>query len=139
MRKLQKFLTMNENYKKVREYLLNLEITIVSEDNVNGIFVIQKEDDGVMNMVVAVADPILILEQPLFNVKNESIDLYKTLLKKNRDIIHGAMVLDEEGKTVLYRDTLEIQNLDQNELEASIEAISMLLTEFGEDILKFAK
>jgi len=130
---------MNEDYTKIREFLFDLEITIVSEDNANGIFVIQKEDDGIMNMVIAVADPVLILEQPLFDVKNESIDLYKTLLMKNRDIIHGAMVLDNEGKKVLYRDTLEIKNLDINELEASIESVSLLLSEFGQEIIKFAK
>lgn len=130
---------MNENYTKIREFLFELEITIVSEDNDNGIFVIQKEDDGIMNMIVAVADPVLILEQPLFDVKNESLDLYKTLLMKNRDIIHGAMVLDNEGKKVLYRDTLELKNIDINELEASIESVSLLLSEFGQEIINFAK
>ncbi|MEA3451253.1 MAG: molecular chaperone Tir [Bacteroidota bacterium] len=130
---------MNENYTKIREFLFELEITIVSEDNDNGIFVIQKEDDGIMNMIVAVADPVLILEQPLFDVKNESLDLYKTLLMKNRDIIHGAIVLDNEGKKVLYRDTLELKNIDINELEASIESVSLLLSEFGQEIINFAK
>ena len=130
---------MENNYQKIKEYLLDLEISIINEDPENGIFLVQKEEDGVMNMVIAVADPIVILEQPLFKVKEDSIDLYKTLLKKNRDIIHGAMALDEEGKTVLYRDTLEVENLDKNELEASIEALSLLLSEFGNDIIKFAK
>ncbi len=131
---------MTENYfNKVKNYLLELEVTIVSEDADNGIFVIQKEEEGVMNMVLAIADPILIMEQPLFDVKNESIELYRTLLQKNRDIIHGAMVLDEEAKTVIYRDTLELANLDINELEASIESLSLLLSEFGDEILKFAK
>jgi len=130
---------MKDHFKKVRNFLFELEMTIVSEDSVNQIFVVQKEDDGVMNMVIALADPVLILEQKLFEIKNESIDLYKHLLMKNRDIIHGAMVLDEEGKTLLYRDTLELENLDLNELEASIEALSLLLSEFGQDILKYAK
>ncbi|MBN2664155.1 MAG: hypothetical protein JXR68_10940 [Bacteroidales bacterium] len=130
---------MKENFKKVREFLFDLEMTIVSEDTVNEIFVVQKEDDGVMNMVIALADPVLILEQQLFEIKTESIDLYKQLLMKNRDIIHGAMVLDEEGKTLLYRDTLELENLDLNELEASVESLSLLLSEFGEDILKYAQ
>jgi len=128
-----------ENFNKVREYLLNLEISIISEDAENGIFVIQKEDDGVVNMVLAIADPILIMEQTLFEIHTESIELYKTLLKKNRDVIHGAMVLDEEGKKIIFRDTLEIENLDENELEASINALSLLLSEFGDEILKFAK
>jgi len=32
--------------------------------------------------------------------------------------------LNEAGDTVLYRDTLEVENLDKNELEASFEALS---------------
>lgn len=128
-----------DNFNKVKEYLLNLEISIISEDTQNGVFVIQKEEDGIMNMVIAIADPIVILEQTLFEVKNESIELYKTILKKNRDVIHGAMVLDDDGKKIIFRDTLEIENLDQNELEASIVALSLLLSEFGEEILNFVK
>jgi hypothetical protein len=49
------------------------------------------------------------------------------------------MVLNDAGDTVLFRDTLEVENLDKNELEASFEALSMLLSEFGEEILNFAK
>lgn len=128
-----------DNFNKVKEYLLNLEISIISEDTQNGVFVIQKEEDGIMNMVIAIADPIVILEQTLFEVKNESIELYKTILKKNRDVIHGAMVLDDDGKKIIFRDTLEIENLNQNELEASIVALSLLLSEFGEEILNFVK
>jgi len=130
---------MKDSFKKIREFLFDLEITIVSEDAENEIFVIQKEDDGVMNMIVALADPVLILEQQLFSIKEESIDLFKKLLQKNRDIIHGAMVLDEDGKVILYRDTLELENIDLNELEASIESLSLLLSEFGQDILKYAQ
>lgn len=130
---------MKDYFKFVRNLLFDLEMTIVSEDADDQIFIVQKEDDGVMNMVVAVAEPILILEQHLFEIKKEDINLYKTLLKKNRDIIHGAMVLDENAKNILYRDTLEVENLDANELEASIESFSLLLSEFGEEILKYAQ
>lgn len=131
---------MQNNFSKIRNFLFELEISIISEDEKNQTFVIQKEDDGVMNMIIAIADPILILEQQLFSIKNNSDnDLYKTILKKNRDIIHGAMVLDDTEKNIIYRDTLEIENLDLNELEASIESLSLLLSEFGEIILKYAK
>ena len=129
---------MKDYFKKVREYLLNLEVTIVSEDAEDEVFVIQKEEDGVMNMVIVVSDPLVIIEQVLFTVKEGSIDVYKRLLMKNRDVIHGAMVLDEDGK-IIYRDTLQVSSLDYNELEASIESLSLLLSEFGDEILTLAK
>ena len=127
-----------ENYfQKIKDFLLNLEYTIVREDAESNIFVIENEDEGIKNMIIAIAPPVLIIEQPLFNVKKDDVELYKTLLIKNRDMIHGAMVLDSEGKTVLYRDTLSIENIDLNELEDSINSLSLLLSEFGDEILKY--
>ena len=130
---------MKNHYSKVREYLLELEVTIVSEDVDNEVFVVKKEEEGIMNMVIVVSDPLVIIEQQLFTMKEESCDVFKKILMKNRDIIHGAMVLDGEGKTIIYRDTLEVETLDRGELEASLESLALLLSEFGEDILTFVK
>ena len=47
----------------------------------------------------------------------DSSDFCKRLLQINRTLVHGAFVLDEEGTTLLFRDTLQLENLDRNELE----------------------
>jgi len=130
---------MESYFKKVREYLFELEISISKEDEANQVFVIEKEEDGIKNMVIAIAEPLIIIEQSLFVIQSPSIDVYKTLLMKNRDIIHGALVLDDDGKTVIFRDTLEVSNLDLNELSGSIESLSLLLGEFGQEILTLVK
>ena len=57
----------------------------------------------------------------------------------NRDIIHGAFVLDDDGDKVIFRDTLQIENLDLNEIEASLNSLSLLLSEYSEQIIKFSK
>jgi hypothetical protein len=88
--------------------------------------------------VVGIADPLLILEQFIFEIKQESIDLYKSLLQKNRDIVHGAFVIDDSGKRVIYRDTLQIENLDLNELEGSLNSLALLLSEYSEELLNFS-
>jgi hypothetical protein len=129
---------MNNYFSKIKGFINELEYTIVTEDTNDQVFVITKEDDGIKNMVIACADPILIVEQQLLKIKNPNIEIYKSLLKKNRDIIHGALVLDETGTTVIYRDTLELENLDKNELEASIESLSLLLSEYSQEIIKFS-
>lgn len=129
-----------ENYfDKVRDFLLDLEYTIVSEDAEDEVFVIEKEDDAITNMVVVCSDPVLVLEQYMFEIKKESTELYKQLLQKNRDIIHGAFVLDEDGKKVIFRDTLELENLDLNELEGSLNSLSLLLSEYSDEIIAFSK
>lgn len=130
---------MENNYAKVKEYLLNLEYNIVNEDLEDEVFVIEREDDGIVNMVIAIADPIVIIEQQLFTLKDDNAETLKSLMMKNRDIIHGAMVLDETGKNVIFRDTLQVENLDSNEIEASIESLSLLLSEYSAEIMKFAK
>jgi hypothetical protein len=130
---------MESYFKKVREYLFELEISISKEDEANQVFVIEKEEDGIKNMVIAIAEPLIIIEQSLFVIQTPSVEVYKTLLMKNRDIIHGALVLDDDGKTVIFRDTLEVSNLDLNEIQGSIESLSLLLGEFGQEILTLVK
>lgn len=125
------------NFEKVKNYLLDLEYSITKEDEQNGIFVISNKD-GITNMIIAIADPIVILEQQLFTIKNDDPKIYKQLLQKNRDIVHGAFVIDEKNN-VLFRDTLQVENLDLNELEGSINSLSLLLSEYYDKILEFSK
>jgi hypothetical protein len=72
-------------------------------------------------------------------VPEDPKDLFENLLKMNRALVHGAFALDEAGKKVIFRDTLQLDNLDLNELEASIDALSMGLAEFGGKLLEYVK
>ena len=125
----------NEHFNKVKEYVLELGYRISHEDENDGLLVISEEESGISQLVIGVADPLLILEQVILEVKHESIDTYKSLLMKNRDIIHGAFVLDDSGKKILFRDTLQVENLDLNELEGSLNSLALLLSEFSEELL----
>lgn len=129
-----------ENYfNKVKDYLLEFEFDITHEDIDDGIIIVQKESNGIKNLVIGISQPIIILEQYLFRLKNPTLEVFKNLLQKNRDIVHGAFVLDEEGDKVIYRDTLQIETLDAPELEASLNSLSLLLSEYSEEIIKFSK
>jgi hypothetical protein len=48
-------------------------------------------------------------------------------------------VLDETGKKVIFRDTLQLENLDQNELEGSLNSLSLLLSEYSTELIEFSK
>ncbi len=127
-----------ENYfLTVKDYLLKLNYEIIKEDEAEGIFVIDNEEEGIKSMILDVEEPILIMEQFLFTMKEDNPEVYKALLKKNRDIIHGAFVLDDENR-VIFRDTLQIENLDLNELEGSLNSLKLLLSEYSDEIIKFA-
>ncbi|MBT6225163.1 MAG: molecular chaperone Tir, partial [Candidatus Scalindua sp.] len=39
----------------------------------------------------------------------------------------------------IFRDTLQLENLDKNELEASITALSIALAEYAGELIEFSK
>lgn len=130
---------MDNHFTKTKNFLLELNFNIVKESQSEGIIVIEKENFGIKNLIIGVAYPILIMEQFIFKVNQPSQELFQSLLQKNRDIIHGAFVLDEAGERVIFRDTLQLENLDLNELEASLNSLSLLLSEYSEQIITFSK
>lgn len=130
---------MNKHYKTVKDFLLRLNFDIVYENTEDGILMINKEEDGIKNLIIGVASPILIMEQHIFNLRNADAQVYRSLLKKNRDIVHGAFVLDDSGEKVIFRDTLQLENLNLNEIEASLNSLGLLLSEYSEQIINFSK
>ena len=130
---------MKDHFDIIKNFLIELNYSITYEDKQDSILMVQKESDGIKNLILGVADPILIMEQYIFKIKNASDDVFKQLLQKNRDIIHGAFTLDETGEKVIFRDTLQLENLDLNEFEGSINSLSLLLSEYSEQIIEFSK
>lgn len=130
---------MSEHFNKVRDYLLDLEYRIVSEDPAEELFVVEKEEDGISNLIIDCEDSILIIEGLLFELKKAPEHIYKALLVMNRQIVHGAFALDEGGKKVIFRDTLQLENLDLNELEGSLNSLKLLLSEYSDQLIEFSK
>lgn len=127
------------HFDKVRDYLMELDYSIINEDKENEVFVVESEEDGISNLIIGVAEPILIVEQYLFDLHHDNGTVAKKLLMKNRDIVHGAFAIDETGEKVLFRDTLQVENLDINELEGTLTSLSLLLGEYTDEIIEFSK
>ncbi|MGY8953290.1 MAG: YbjN domain-containing protein [Flavobacteriales bacterium] len=130
---------MEDSYSKVKNYVLDLGYTISSEIEEDQILIIKDESSGIKNCAIGCAEPILIVEQYLMDLNNGSKEVFQSLLMKNRDIIHGAFVLDESGKKLIFRDTLQIANLDLNELEGTLNSLSLLLSEYSDELINFSK
>jgi hypothetical protein len=126
-------------FKKIESYISKLGYSVSYQNEKEGIFCIESETDGIKNLIIGVAPPILIVEQYIFTLKSDDKDILKSLLIKNRDIIHGAFVLDEEGKKVIFRYTMQIENLDMNEFEGALNSLGLLLSEYYEQIIEFSK
>lgn len=130
---------MKNYFDTVKNYLQALQLDIKHENQKEGIFIVSNEQDGILNLIICVAHPIVIFEQFIFEIKNPQKEVYKALLQKNRDIIHGAFVLDDSGRKVIFRDSLQLENLDQNEFGATLNSLSLLLSEYSEQIINFSK
>ena len=130
---------MSENLQKVKDYLDELELSISSEDEAEELVIIDDEDKGIKNLIIDCEDPVLVLEQVIMDVPKNTDGFFKRLLQMNRTLVHGAFVLDEDGTKVIFRDTLQLENLDKNELEASITALSIALAEYAGELIEFSK
>ncbi|MQA91064.1 MAG: molecular chaperone Tir [Gemmatimonas sp.] len=130
---------MSKNFDRVRDYLLDLNLAIIGEDEAEELLVVSDEESGINHLIVDVEDPILVLEQLILEMPEGAgtNGFFRRLLQMNRTLVHGAYVLDEEGRRVIFRDTLQLENLDPNELEGSIQALSLAMAEHGSELLEF--
>ncbi len=128
------------HFAKVKTYLQELGYDISIEEVADQLYVVNAPEDGIQNLVIDCNDPILVVEQQLFSINGggENGLIFKQLLQKNRDIVHGAFTLDETGTKVMFRDTLQLENLDLNELEGSLNSLKLLLAEYAEQMYNFA-
>ena len=80
-------------------------------------------------VLVQFAPPVVILRvtvMPLPAGVTKQVELCRTLLSYNaRELVRGAYGL--EGDRVVLVDTLELENLDYNEFEASFDSLTLAL------------
>jgi len=129
---------MSDVLDQVRDYVLELGLAIESEIPEEEILIVNDEERAISHLVIDCEDTILVLEQLIVQLPS-TVDssVYKRLLQINRTLIFGAFVLNEEGGTLVYRNTLALENLDLNELEGTLNALTLALAENGEELLTF--
>ena len=127
------------DFNTVKDYVLELGFSISKEIPDEEIVIINDEERGIQSLVIDCEDTVLVVEQLILKLDSAASTVtYKRLLQMNRDLVFGAFVLNEEGDSLLYRNTLALANLDLNELESTINALSLGLAENGEELLSFA-
>ena len=124
------------DFEKVKDFILDMGFTISHEEPKEELVVIDDDERGIKNLVIDCEGSIVILEQVIIPMPKESSEFCKRILQINRTLVHGAFVLDEEGTTLLF---LQLENLDRNELEGSIDALSLGLAEYASELVSFAR
>lgn len=123
----------------IEQFATRLNCRIVYKNEQNGILKIDNEPDGIHNLIIGIAPPILIMEQFLFSFRADNTEMFKRLLQKNRDTIHGAFVINEEGNKVLFRYTMQIEHISFNEFEGALNSLGLLMSEYAPEIIDFSK
>ena len=129
-----------EYFQKVTEFVELLDVSVERVNVEKSLFVLEDESRGISNLIVDCEDEILIIEQLIMELPvSAGADAYRRLLQMNRELVHGAFVIDEGGTKLLFRDTLQLANLDFNELDASINALSLGLASFADELIALSK
>ena len=128
----------SEKFLQIKALLLEMEMKIIQEDTSEELFVVDDEENGIKNLIIDLEPPLLVIEQLIMPIKGEKPELYKRLLQMNETLVHGAFAIDAKERFVLFRDTLQIENLDSNELQGSIRALSLAMAEHSSELLNYA-
>jgi len=92
-------------------------------------WMIRDNDDQLDNLVVTLNDPVIVFHVKLLDIPAacDRLRLYEELLRLNAtEMLHGAYGL--EGNAVVATDTLQAENLDFNEFQASVDALNLAIT-----------
>lgn len=112
----------------IESWLTRLDTGTVEANEVSpGLWVVRTSDDA--EVVVHYAPPVVLLRvrvMELPGAEPRRSELFRQLLELNaRDLVHGSYGL--EGDHVVLTDTLELENLDFNEFEASFDSLTLAL------------
>ena len=122
---------------KIERYLIELELSHREIDS--GMWLIEDQERGIDGVVVMRADPLVILRVAVMKIPKDSrLELFTKLLELNANgVTHGAYAL--EGDEVVLVDTLEYETMDFGDLQASLEAIGLALTQHYPILSAFSK
>jgi hypothetical protein len=89
------------------------------------------------NLVVRLASPVAVFRCKIMDVPEQGqAELFRLLLELNiADLLHGAYGI--EGNTIVLSDALELENLDFNEFQATVEDMSLAVANHFTKLSKF--
>ena len=113
--------------KDVEAYLLRLNRRFRTLDGKPGTYLVEM-GDTTPPLVLHIEPPLVVVRVHLGDAKGDDAALFRKLLEANaKQLVHAAYGLDE-GRIVLSS-ALELENLDFNELQATLDEIEMALAQ----------
>jgi hypothetical protein len=112
---------------KIEQYLIDMMVSYQQAGE--NLWLLDDEERSLQGVVIALAEPLVIVRVEVMDAPaHNRLECCEKLLELNAtDVIHGAYAL-ENGKVILI-DTLEYDTLDLGDFRATLEAISLALTQ----------
>jgi hypothetical protein len=116
---------MAEN--KIEQYLIDLKYSY--QEVKPNFWLLDDAEHGLEGMIIMYAEPLVIIRVQVMDKPGQKTEeFYAKLLELNaNDMIHGAYGLD--GSKIVIIDTMEYETMDYSEFQASLDAISLALTQ----------
>lgn len=121
---------------QIEQYLI--ETGVPFERVKEGFWLIHDDYDAVDNIVVVHKPPVITFRVKLFELSEAGnhAELFQYLLRLNAtDMIAGAYGLEDEA--VVISASLQSENLDYNEFQASVDAIAFAVREHFDELRRF--
>jgi hypothetical protein len=120
---------------KIEGYLIHLSMTY--EEVGDHIWLINDEEKGLGHVVVFSEDSLVTIRAKIMEIPKENkIQFFEQLLRLNAsDMVHGAYAL--ENNDVIIIDTLELDTMDIEEFQASLDAIGLAVAQHYPILSKF--
>jgi hypothetical protein len=120
----------------VESYLIRMELDFEEIDE--GMWMVRSGPEGA-GLVLNHTPPVLVFRAKVLDLPEDDARcaaLYRRLLELNAtDLVHGAYALEESD--VILTETVELENLDFNEFQATIDSIFMALAGHAEELSPF--
>ena len=120
----------------IEAYLIQMGVAY--EEIAQHTWMIHDEYEQIDNIVVTLNDPVVLFHVRLMEIPKDCDRqaLFEMLLSLNTsDMMHGAYGL--EGETVVATDTLQAENLDFNEFQASVDSLSLCISDHYRKLAHF--
>lgn len=116
-----------------------IELELPFERLGDDIWVVMDEHDHLENLVVYRTGSVLNIRVKLFELGgSEPPGLFRHLLELNAsDVVHGAYAVEHDS--VVLTGSLEVENLDLNELQAVFESFGIALSTHHPKVAAFLK
>ena len=114
----------------IQSYIERLDDGVVTSEEVEpGLWVLTPDETSELRIVVSYAPPVVVFRVNVMELPPEGDHrhpLMKKLLELNAsELVHGSYGI--EGEHIVLTSALQLENLDFNEFQASIDSITLAL------------